>query len=113
MFYVFLAMCSREGDGIYEIFTELVRHTRSFKGRRGSFEYEHVSEQNGLRKDCCISIPPFERYHDGVHLHTLNLDAVHYCKVRCQACGYFCQKPINYSGLHHTVHGSCFELLKL
>jgi hypothetical protein len=33
-----------EANGICEIFTELVRHTHSFQGRRGSFEYEHVSE---------------------------------------------------------------------
>ena len=29
-----------------------------------------------------------------------------YCKVRCQACGYFCQRPINHYGSHHTVHGN-------
>ena len=110
--YVF-GMCSREADGICEIFNELMRQTRSFTRRRGCFEYEDVSEQNGRQKDCCIAIPPFERYHEGVYLHTLNPDAVHYCKVRCQACGCFCQKPINHSGLHYKVHGSFFEILKL
>jgi hypothetical protein len=50
----------------------------------------------------CIIIPPFEKYHDGEHLHTLNPDVVHYCKVRCQACRYFCQKPI---------YGSSFTLV--
>ena len=95
-----------EVDGICEIFTKLVRHTCSFQGRRGSFEYEHASKQNGLQKDCCIGIPPFRTSHDGLHLHTLNLDVVHYCKVRCQSCGYFCQRPINHSGSHNTVHGN-------
>jgi hypothetical protein len=95
-----------EADGICEIFTELVRQTLSFQGRRGSFEYVHFSEQNGLQKDCCIAIPPFKRDHDGVHVHTLNPDVVHHCKVRCQACGYFCREPINHSGLHNTVHGN-------
>ncbi|GLJ12791.1 hypothetical protein SUGI_0197900 [Cryptomeria japonica] len=95
-----------EAEGICEIFTELVRQTRTFQGKRSSFEYEHVSEQNGLRKDCCIPIPAFEKTHKGMHIHTLNPDAVHYCNVRCEACGYFCQKPINHAGLHNTVHGN-------
>ncbi|GLJ12793.1 hypothetical protein SUGI_0197940 [Cryptomeria japonica] len=95
-----------EADGICEIFTELVRQTRTFQGKKSSFEYEHVSEQNGLRKDCCIPIPAFEKIHKGIHLHTLNPDAVHYCNLRCEACGYFCQRPINHSGLHNTVHGN-------
>ncbi|GLJ30453.1 hypothetical protein SUGI_0602770 [Cryptomeria japonica] len=29
---------------------------------------------------------------------------VHYCGTRCQSCGYFCQLPIDHSGLHDTVH---------
>lgn len=41
-----------------------------------------------------------------MHPHILNPDAVHYCKVRCQACVYFCQRSINHSGLHHMVHGN-------
>eukprot|EP01018_Ginkgo_biloba_P007841 Gb_06198 [translate_table: standard] len=95
-----------EAAGICEILTELVRQTRSFQGRRGSFEYDHVSEQNGLHKDCCIAIPPFKQFHDGLHVHTQNPDAVHYCMVRCEACGYFCQRPMFHAGLHHTVHGN-------
>ncbi|KAH9291385.1 hypothetical protein KI387_043423, partial [Taxus chinensis] len=76
------------------------------KGQRGSFEYDLVSEQNGLRKGCCIPIPPFEIDHQGPHVHTKNEDSVHYCDSRCQSCGYFCQLPIDHSGLHDTVHGN-------
>jgi hypothetical protein len=93
-------------SGICEIFTELVRQTRQFQGRRGSFEYEHVSEQNGLRKDCCVPVPAFKRSHEGPHVHTTNEDAIHYCETRCHSCGYFCQLPIDHPGLHNTVHGN-------
>ncbi|GLJ33822.1 hypothetical protein SUGI_0679990 [Cryptomeria japonica] len=55
-------VCTEECEmlGICEIFTELVKQTRVFQGQRGSFEYEVVSEQNGLRKGCCIPIPPYK-----------------------------------------------------
>lgn len=95
-----------EADGICKILTELVRHTRSFQGRRGSFEYIHLSEQNGKKKNCCIDIPPFKTSHDGVHIHTQNPDVVHHCNARCQACRHFCPKPIDHTGLHNIVHGN-------
>ncbi|KAH9312709.1 hypothetical protein KI387_027744 [Taxus chinensis] len=97
---------SCEMPGICEIFTELVRQNRVFQGQRGSFEYEHVSEQNGLRKGCCIPIPRFQRSHQGPHVHTKNENVVHYCDTRCQACGYFCRLPLDHHGLHDTVHGN-------
>jgi hypothetical protein len=31
---------------------------------------------------------------------------MHYHKVICQSCGYFFQRPINHSHLHHMVHGN-------
>ncbi|XP_057849508.2 uncharacterized protein LOC131060346 [Cryptomeria japonica] len=100
--------CTHECEipGICEIFTELVKQTRVFQGQRGSFEYEIVSEQNGLRKLCCVPIPPHERNHKGPHVHTKKENSVHYCDTRCQTCGYFCQLPIDHSGLHDTVHGN-------
>jgi hypothetical protein len=70
-----------EAYGICDIFIELVQHTHIFQGIRGSFEYEHVFEKNGMYKNCSISISPFERY-DGMHLHTQNPNVVHYFKVR-------------------------------
>ncbi|KAH9289251.1 hypothetical protein KI387_033368 [Taxus chinensis] len=60
--------------GICEILTELLRQTRFFEGKRGCFQYEHVSEQNGLR--------PAERFVDpcskekGQEFGLCN----HYCK---------------------------------
>lgn len=91
-----------EADGICEILTELVRYTRPCL-YGGSFE---LFEQNGKKKKCCIDIPPFKTSHDGVHLHTQNPDVVHHCNARCQACGYFCPKPIDHTGLHNTGHGN-------
>ena len=49
-----------DAQGICEILTEVVKKTRTFQGIRATFEYEHVSEQNGMRKACCIPIPPYE-----------------------------------------------------
>ncbi|KAH9289231.1 hypothetical protein KI387_033348 [Taxus chinensis] len=92
--------------GICEILTELLRQTRVFEGQRGCFPYEHVSEQNGQRKGCCIPIPPFEKNHRGPHVHTKNEHCVHYCDTRCQACGYFCRHPMGHLGLHETTHGN-------
>lgn len=37
--------------------TEVVKKTHTYLGKRARFEYDHVSEQNGKRKDCCILIP--------------------------------------------------------
>ncbi|GLJ34383.1 hypothetical protein SUGI_0691250 [Cryptomeria japonica] len=91
---------------ICEILTELVRQTRVFEGQRGCFQYEHFSEQNGLCKGCCIPIPPFEKKHRGPHVHTKNELSVHYCDTRCQACGYFCRRPVGHLGLHETTHGN-------
>ncbi|GLJ34377.1 hypothetical protein SUGI_0691170 [Cryptomeria japonica] len=100
--------CTHECEmpGICEIFTELVKQTRVFQGQRGSFEYEILSEQNGLRKFCCIPIPPYEVNHEGPHVHTKKEDSVHNCDIRCLSCGYFCQLPIDHLGLHDTVHGN-------
>ncbi|XP_057831411.1 uncharacterized protein LOC131042113 [Cryptomeria japonica] len=95
-----------EMPGICEVFTQLVRKSCNFKGQRGSFEYEHFSEQNGQRKGCCILIPPFKRTHRGPHVHTNNASAVHYCDTKCEACGYFCRLPLGHPGLHKTVHGN-------
>lgn len=49
-----------DAQGICEVLTEVVKKTSTFQGIRASFEYEHVSEQNGMRKACCIPIPPYE-----------------------------------------------------
>ncbi|GLJ33423.1 hypothetical protein SUGI_0672620 [Cryptomeria japonica] len=95
-----------EMPGICEISTKLVRQTCHYMGQRGSCPYEQVSEQKGLRKDCCILIPPFERSHKGLHVHNRDAESVHYCDTKCQGCGYFCQLPINHHGLHDTVHGN-------
>ncbi|GLJ34369.1 hypothetical protein SUGI_0691060 [Cryptomeria japonica] len=101
-------VCTHECEkrGICEIFTELVKQTQIFQGQRGSFEYEIVSEQNGLRKGCCIPIPPFKRDHEGPHVHTQKKDSVHFCETRCPSCGGYCHLPIDHLGLHDTVHGS-------
>lgn len=49
-----------ETPGLCEVRTEVVKKTCTYQGKRSTFEYEHVSEQNGNRKDCCIAIPPFK-----------------------------------------------------
>ncbi|KAG0585018.1 hypothetical protein KC19_3G251200, partial [Ceratodon purpureus] len=99
-----------EAPGICEVSTEVVKKTKTFQGKRDKFEYDYVSEQNGKRKDCCIPIPPFMVEHEGTHSHTTNTNAVHFCETRCHSCGYFCNLPINHTGLHNTTHGNMTDV---
>lgn len=98
------AECERVGN--CEVVTEVVRTAKMYVGKQSTFEYEHVSEQNGIRKKCCIPIPPWKDRHDEPHIHTRNENAVHHCDVRCTGCGYFCTLPMNHHGLHSTSHGN-------
>ncbi|KAL3686193.1 hypothetical protein R1sor_004215 [Riccia sorocarpa] len=85
---------------------DLVKTMKTFRNKFGSFEYEHVAEQTGVRKSCCIEIPPFHTKHEGPHLHSVKENIVHFCDIKCPACGYFCTEPIDHPGLHNTVHGN-------
>ena len=48
--------------------------------------------------------------HEGTHSHTTNTNAVHFCETRCHSCGYFCNLPINHTGLHNTTHGNMTDV---
>ncbi|EFJ31667.1 hypothetical protein SELMODRAFT_408444 [Selaginella moellendorffii] len=95
-----------QSPGICDVVTEVVKKTKTFVGKRSQFEYEHVSEQNGVRKGCCVPVPAFNNTHAGPHIHTTNPSAIHFCPVRCQGCGYFCNLAIGHRGLHDTTHGN-------
>ncbi|KAL3686192.1 hypothetical protein R1sor_004214 [Riccia sorocarpa] len=64
---------------------DLVKTMKTFRNKYGSFEYEHVAEQSGVRKSCCIEIPPFQTKHEGPHLHSLKENIVHFCNIKCPA----------------------------
>ncbi|EFJ05272.1 hypothetical protein SELMODRAFT_431728 [Selaginella moellendorffii] len=75
------------------------QETRTYLGKRSTFKYDHVSEQNGVLENCCFPVP-----HEGQHSHSINQEAVHFCVSTCEGCGYFCHLPIGHPGLHDTVH---------
>ncbi|KAL2635735.1 hypothetical protein R1flu_007214 [Riccia fluitans] len=95
-----------EAHGNCAVQQDLIRTTATFTSKYGSFEYEHVAEQSGVRKSCCKEIPPFQTEHEGPHSHSLKENIVHFCDIKCPACGYFCTEPIGHAGLHNTVHGN-------
>ena len=95
-----------EMAGYCGVATEVVRTTSTFKGKRGEFEYELVSEQRAVRKDCCVPIPPHCLSHPGPHCHSQDPNVVHFCEERCSGCAYVCTLPQGHSGAHDTTHGN-------
>lgn len=97
------AMCG--ADGLCHVHTEVLNKQR-FNGRRSSFEIEHVSQQIGMKKACCLPIPAGKEQHEGPHSHSTNPDVGHTCEERCKACGYYCSQPVHHTGKHDTAHGN-------
>ena len=95
-----------EMAGYCGVTTEVVKTTSTFKGKRGEFEYELVSEQRAVRKDCCVPIPPHSLSHSGPHCHSQDPNVVHFCEERCGGCEYVCTLPEGHSGAHDTTHGN-------
>ncbi|KAL2635730.1 hypothetical protein R1flu_007209 [Riccia fluitans] len=94
-----------EAHGNCAVQQDLIRTTATFTSKYGSFEYEYVAEQSGVQKYCCKEIPPLQTEHEGPHSHSLKENFVHFCDIKCPACGYYCTEPIGHAGLHNTVHG--------
>jgi len=97
-------------QGICEIITELVTEKRTFKGELSSFEYSFTREQNGIKKACCKSIPPFQNRHEGPHCHSNTENVAHFCETKCPACGYYCNLPWGHLSKHSTTHGNMREM---
>lgn len=75
-------------------------------GRRGLFEFDLETVQEGVRRRCAIVVPPHELIHTGPHCHTTDPNPHHYCNASCPQCEYVCTLPHGHQGLHETGHGS-------
>ncbi|KAF9231472.1 hypothetical protein BU15DRAFT_68308 [Melanogaster broomeanus] len=98
------SVCSARG--ICEIETAPHSIEATFTGKHETFQYTKFS-QVSKRLKCVKVIPPNEIQHVGSHTHSLNHKVVHFCKARCDYCGYFCTLPLGHAQQEHeTRHGS-------
>ncbi|KAG1719880.1 hypothetical protein EDB19DRAFT_2044892 [Suillus lakei] len=101
-------LCSRACtvDGICEIETTPQSIEATFTGRHETFQYTKYS-QVAKRLRCMKSIPPGAVVHKGPHNHSLDKNVVHFCRERCEHCGYYCTLPLGHPQQEHeTRHGS-------
>lgn len=95
-----------ESEGFCELKTEVERRREVFVGKRGEFEFELETVQEGLRKRCAKVVPPDQLTHTGPHCHTTDAHPYHHCSVTCPQCDYVCTLTFGHQGLHETSHGS-------
>ncbi|KAI0302863.1 hypothetical protein B0F90DRAFT_1713048 [Multifurca ochricompacta] len=88
------ALCS--DLGICQIDTAPQSIQATFTGRLETFQYTK-------RLQCVKTIPQGRTSHRGAHAHSTEKQAFHYCRARCDNCGYFCTLPLQD---HETSHGS-------
>ncbi|KAG1809694.1 uncharacterized protein BJ212DRAFT_1484392 [Suillus subaureus] len=93
-------------EGICEIETAPQSIEATFTGRHETFQYTKYS-QVAKRLRCAKSIPPGLVAHDGRHNHSLDPRVVHFCRAKCDHCGYYCTLPLGHPQQEHeTRHGS-------
>ncbi|KAG1886619.1 hypothetical protein F4604DRAFT_1278700 [Suillus subluteus] len=93
-------------EGICEIETAPQSIEATFTGRHETFQYTKYS-QVAKRLRCAKSIPPGLVAHAGRHNHSLDQKVVHFCRARCDHCGYYCTLPLGHPQQEHeTRHGS-------
>ncbi|KAG1778913.1 hypothetical protein EV702DRAFT_1093073 [Suillus placidus] len=100
--------CSMQctAEGICEIETAPQSIEATFTGRHETFQYTKYS-QVAKRLRCAKSIPPGQVAHRGPHNHSLDKKVVHFCRARCDHCGYYCTLPLGHPQQEHeTRHGS-------
>lgn len=81
-----------------------------FSGSCDTFDYE-LKQMIGVRNKCATILPPGKTNHEGeahscVKLLPNGTTTVHGCGVRCEACEYYCKKPIGHEGEHSAAHGN-------
>ncbi|KAG4054914.1 hypothetical protein PC123_g9991 [Phytophthora cactorum] len=81
-----------------------------FSGSCDTFDYE-LKQMVGVRNKCAIVLQPGETNHDGIAHSCVKVlpngtKSVHGCGVRCEACEYYCDKPIGHEGEHSAAHGN-------
>ncbi|KAG2130165.1 uncharacterized protein EDB93DRAFT_1181059 [Suillus bovinus] len=93
-------------DGICEIETAPQSIEATFTGRHETFQYTKVAWL-AKRLRCAKPIPPGLAVHEGQHNHSLDERVVHFCRARCEHCGYYCTLPLGHPQQEHeTRHGS-------
>ncbi|KAG1848072.1 hypothetical protein DFJ58DRAFT_746884 [Suillus subalutaceus] len=93
-------------EGICEIETAPQSIEATFTGRHETFQYTKYS-QVAKRLRCAKSIPPGLVAHAGPHNHSLDQRVVHFCRTKCNHCGYYCTSPLGHPQQEHeTRHGS-------
>ncbi|KAG2365210.1 hypothetical protein BDR07DRAFT_1399490 [Suillus spraguei] len=98
------AQCTAEG--ICEIETAPQSIEATFTGRHETFQYTKYS-QVAKRLRCTKSVPPGLVVHEGRHNHSLDPKVVHFCRAKCDHCGYYCTLPLGHPQQEHeTRHGS-------
>ncbi|KAG2347680.1 hypothetical protein BDR05DRAFT_927599 [Suillus weaverae] len=100
--------CSMQctAEGICEIETAPQSIEATFTGRHETFQYTKYS-QVAKRLRCTKSIPPGLVAHEGRHNHSLDQRVVHFCRAKCDHCGYYCTLPLGHPQQEHeTRHGS-------
>jgi len=67
--------------------------------------------QVAKRLKCVKVIPPGQLQHEGRHAHSLDSNAIHYCRERCASCQYYCILRLGHSQKEHeTHHGSMLNV---
>ncbi|KAG2076123.1 hypothetical protein BDR04DRAFT_1003889 [Suillus decipiens] len=103
--------CSTQctADGICEIETAPQSIEATFTGKHETFQYTKYS-QVAKRLRCAKLIPPGLVVHEGRHNHSLDERVVHFCRAKCEHCGYYCTLPLaryrHPQQEHETRHGS-------
>ncbi|KAG1809692.1 uncharacterized protein BJ212DRAFT_1379102 [Suillus subaureus] len=93
-------------EGICEIETAPQSIEATFTGRHETFQYTKVACL-AKRLRCAKSIPPGLVVHEGQHNHSLDPRVVHFCRTKCDHCGYYCTLPLGHPQQEHeTRHGS-------
>ncbi|KAG2136636.1 hypothetical protein DEU56DRAFT_857679 [Suillus clintonianus] len=93
-------------DGICEIDTAPQSIEATFTGKHETFQYTKYS-QVAKRLRCTKPIPPGLVVHEGQHNHSLDERVVHFCRAKCEHCGYYCTLPLGHPQQEHeTRHGS-------
>ncbi|KAG1848075.1 hypothetical protein DFJ58DRAFT_729977 [Suillus subalutaceus] len=95
-------------EGICEIETAPQSIEATFTGRHETFQYTKVATRKWPKRlRCAKSIPPGLVAHAGRHNHSLDQKVVHFCRARCDHCGYYCTLPLGHPQQEHeTRHGS-------
>ena len=78
-------------------------------GAGSKIKYKSYTAQEPIRKQCSITIPPYQTTHAGGH--SCRSTQEHSCEERCPMCKYICHRKIGHPGEHETVHGNMRETL--